>query len=198
MAAGSATISVSQTSNTTGGTFNLAPATFTVNVAPPANTAPASWCWRHRWSELQQGLGAERDLRGHRRRGRQLHLPRHAERGHRSVRLRRIGSQTACCSYTDGGGLTAAGLPETYSIVDPTAPSIGYTLTPSTPDGDNGWYRGDVTLTWTVSDRESPNSLQKTGCVDQSITADQAATTYDCSASSAGGTTGPVSVSDQA
>ena len=40
VAQGSTTISVTQTSNTTGGTFNLAPATFTVNVAPPANTAP--------------------------------------------------------------------------------------------------------------------------------------------------------------
>src|SRR5829696_5073552 len=36
VAQGSTTISVNQTSNNTGGTFNLAPATFTVNVAPPA------------------------------------------------------------------------------------------------------------------------------------------------------------------
>ena len=40
LAAGSATISLTQTSNTTEGTFNLAPATFTVNVAPPPNTPP--------------------------------------------------------------------------------------------------------------------------------------------------------------
>jgi len=38
---GTATISVSQTSNTTPGTFTLAPATFTVNVTPPPNTAPS-------------------------------------------------------------------------------------------------------------------------------------------------------------
>ena len=40
---GSATVSLTQTSNTTGGaTFNLEPATFTVNVtaAPPSNTPP--------------------------------------------------------------------------------------------------------------------------------------------------------------
>jgi hypothetical protein len=41
VAQGSATISLSQTSNTTAGTFNLAPATFTVNVSPPPNTAPS-------------------------------------------------------------------------------------------------------------------------------------------------------------
>ena len=40
LAAGSATISLTQTANTSDGTFNLAPATFTVNVSPPANAAP--------------------------------------------------------------------------------------------------------------------------------------------------------------
>ena len=40
--------------------------------------------------------------------------------------------QTASCSYTDGGGLTASAS-ETYSIVDPSAPGIGYTLDPASP-----------------------------------------------------------------
>jgi hypothetical protein len=41
-AAGSATVTLGQTSNDTGATFNLAPATFTVNVsaAPPSDTTP--------------------------------------------------------------------------------------------------------------------------------------------------------------
>ena len=195
VAIGSATISVSQTSNNTGATFNLAPATFTVNVAPPANTAP---------SVLVAGVtGGESYNKGS--------VPSatcevtDAEDGNSSFPATLsaingpyasdgIGSQEASCSYTDGGGLTAAAS-LSYSIVDPTAPSIGYTLSPIAPDGDNGWYRGDVTLTWTVSDPESPNSLQHTGCADQSITADQTATSYDCSATSAGGATGPVSVS---
>lgn len=102
-----------------------------------------------------------------------------------------LGSQTASCSYTDGGGLTASAT-ATYSIGDPTPPSVGYTLAPASPDGSNGWYTSDVTLTWTVGEPESPNSLQTTGCVDQSITADQAETTYSCPATSAGGSTGPV------
>jgi hypothetical protein len=38
--AGSATISLSETSNTTGGTFNVAPAAFTVNVTAPADATP--------------------------------------------------------------------------------------------------------------------------------------------------------------
>jgi hypothetical protein len=104
-----------------------------------------------------------------------------------------IGQQEASCSYKDAGGLTASAS-VTYSIIDPSPPTIEYTLNPTSPDGSNGWYKSDVTLTWNFSEPESPNSLQKTGCVDQSITADQAATTYSCSATSAGGSVGPVSV----
>ena len=62
-----------------------------------------------------------------------------------------IGSQTASCSYTDAGGLTASAS-ETYSIVDPSAPVISKVVTPATPDGANGWYTSDVTLDWTVSE----------------------------------------------
>ncbi|MBA4376447.1 MAG: hypothetical protein C0401_09790 [Anaerolinea sp.] len=75
---------------------------------------------------------------------------------------------------------------------DTTPPVISYVLTPSTPGGANGWYTGNVTLVWTVTDPES--TVTKTGCVDQSITADQGATTYSCSATSAGGSSGPVTV----
>ena len=78
-----------------------------------------------------------------------------------------------------------------YSIVDPTAPAISSIVAPIAPDGDNGWYRGDVAIDWTVAEPESPNSLQTTGCEDQAIVAAQAATTYACSASSACGSAGP-------
>jgi len=82
----------------------------------------------------------------------------------------------------------------TLTVVgDTTPPIIGYTLTPSSPDGSNGWYKSNVSLIWSVTDPES--TVTKTGCVDQSITADQPATNYSCSASSAGGSAGPVTVS---
>jgi hypothetical protein len=77
---------------------------------------------------------------------------------------------------------------------DTTPPTIDYTLNPTDPDGANGWYKSSVTLTWTVTENESPGSLVKTGCVDQNITADQNATTYSCSASSDGGSAGPETV----
>ena len=192
---GSATISVSQTSNDTSGTFNLAPATFTVNVvASSANTAPTV--------TVSGVVGGASYNKGS--------VPAatcqvtDAEDGDSSFAATLsaitgtnasdgIGSQTASCSYTDGGGLPASAS-ATYSIVDPSAPSISYVVVFATPDGTNGWYKSDVTLTWTVSENESLNSLLKTGCVDQIISADQAATTYSCSATSAGGSSGPVSV----
>ncbi len=77
---------------------------------------------------------------------------------------------------------------------DTTPPSITYTLSPASPDGDNGWYKSNVTLTWTVTEAESAGSLVKTGCVDQNITADQQATTYSCSATSDGGSAAQVDV----
>jgi hypothetical protein len=104
-----------------------------------------------------------------------------------------IGSQTVTCSYTDQGGILASSS-KTYNVVDPSAPVIGYTLAPTSPDGLNDWYTSDVTLTWNLSELQSPNSLQKSGCVDQSIAADQVETTYSCSATSAGGSVGPVDV----
>lgn len=185
--AGTATISVRETSNNTGGTFNLAPATFTANVTGPPNTAPTV--------EVGGVTAGGSYSKGS--------VPAatcqvtDAEDGNSSFAATLspitgtyasdgIGSQTASCSYTDRGGLTASSS-KTYTIVDPTAPAISSALSPTTPDGSNGWYKSDVKLDWTVSEPESPNSLVKAGCVDQNITADQAATEYKCSATSAGG-----------
>jgi len=194
VAVGTATISVSQTSNNTGATFNFAPATFTVNVTPPPNTAPTvavagvtggtSYNKGSVPAATCQVTDAEDGPSSFPATLSAITGP-YASDG--------IGSQTASCSYTDGGGLMASAS-ETYSIVDPSPPVIGSTLSPASPDGSNGWYKSNVTLTWNVSEPESPNSLAKTGCVDQSITADQAATTYSCSATSAGGSAGPVDV----
>ena len=67
-------------------------------------------------------------------------------------------------------------------------------LNPASADGSNGWYKANVSLTWTVTETESPNSLQTTGCVNQNVTADQLETTYSCSAVSAGGSATQVDV----
>lgn len=91
-------------------------------------------------------------------------------------------------------GQAATGTTPTPPPGDSTAPVIAYSLDPSSADGNAGWYRSNVSLTWTVTEEESPTSLSKTGCVDQRITSDQAATTYSCSATSTGGSATEVRV----
>ncbi|MEZ4553073.1 MAG: hypothetical protein R3B59_04125 [Dehalococcoidia bacterium] len=78
--------------------------------------------------------------------------------------------------------------PETPS--DETPPVITYDLDPELPA--NGWYSSTVTLDWTVTDEESATVLQ--GCDDQTVETDQDVTSYSCSASSEGGSSGPVVV----
>ena len=41
-------------------------------------------------------------------------------------------------------------------------------LSPAAPDGSNGWYREPVTVTWQVSDAESP-VIGPAGCAPVSL-----------------------------
>jgi subtilisin family serine protease len=75
--------------------------------------------------------------------------------------------------------------------LDSTPPLVTASLSPGAPDGANGWYRQPVTVTWQVSDAESP-VIAPAGCAPVSLTASASVT---CSATSAGGTTtAPVTV----
>jgi hypothetical protein len=153
---GSATISASQTSNNTGGTFNLAPVTFTVNVAPPPNTVPTV-----QLTGVSEGAAYEVGSVP----------PAHcsvtdAEDGDSTFAAALsaitgpfaafgVGSQTASCAYTDTGGLTASAS-ATYSIVDTIAPLINDDgPTPSAPNGANDWYTTSVTNTFSATDAGS-------------------------------------------
>ncbi len=187
VALGSATITVSETSNSTGGTYAFDTATFTVNVVPPPNTAPTI---------SVEGVAAGATYNKGSVPAATCQVT-DAEDGNSSFAATLsaitgtyasdgIGSQTASCSYTDAGGLPVQAS-KTYSIVDPTPPTISYVLDPASASGLNGWYKTNVSLTWTVTENESPNSLQTTGCVNENVTADQLETTYSCSATSAGG-----------
>ena len=88
----------------------------------------------------------------------------------------------------EGDGTFAASRTYTVSFIDPTAPEIGYTLSPLQPDGDNGWYVSDVGIDWTVSDPES-EIVSSTGCEDDParLTTDTTGDTFICTATSAGG-----------
>ncbi|SDI55324.1 hypothetical protein SAMN05216555_10372 [Arthrobacter cupressi] len=194
---GSTIVSAAVTSNNTGGTFNLAPATFQVNVAPPAptNTAPtlgitgvsagssyskgavpAAVC---NVTDTEDGPSTFPATLG-------------AVTGPDAATG--VGSQTASCDYTDDGGLHAAAS-LSYNIVDATAPGISYTLSPVAPDGLNGWYRSEVYLDWTVTEGDSPSTLALTGCTDQLVSVDQVSADYSCAASSSGGSAAQQTVS---
>ena len=82
------------------------------------------------------------------------------------------------CGTTDALGAFAR-------FVDPTPPL----LVPSIegPLGDGGWYTGDVTVSWEVSDPQTPISAQS-GCETVTVTADTAGATFTCVATSDGGT----------
>jgi hypothetical protein len=53
--------------------------------------------------------------------------------------------------------------------------------------GNNGWYRTNVNVSWTVVDTESDTSASS-GCGSTSVTTDNAGVTFTCSAASGGGT----------
>jgi len=105
-----------------------------------------------------------------------------------------FGDVTVTCSGAVDKAGNSGSASVTYTVADITPPDIDSTLNPATPNGQNGWYTSDVTLTWTVTETQTPDSLSLTGCENQSVTADQAKTTYSCTATSDGGTSGPVDV----
>jgi hypothetical protein len=196
VASGTATVSATETFNDSGGTFDLSPAKFTVNVvAPaPANSAPAvSVVGVATAASYSKGAVPAASC-----------SVVDAEDGNKSFAATLstitgpyaadgIGRQTASCSYTDGGGLTASGS-AIYEIVDPSAPQISYTLDPGTPNGLSEWFTAPLTLSWTVTDADSPASLTTSGCGQQIIAADQVKIEYTCSATSAGGSTSKATV----
>jgi hypothetical protein len=102
-------------------------------------------------------------------------------------------------SDTDGVTFTckatnAAGLSNTQSVTvmrDASAPVI----TPSVVGtlGNNGWYTSDVSVSFTTTDPTS-GVASSSGCAASTVTADDAGTTYHCSASNGAGLEADVSV----
>lgn len=72
---------------------------------------------------------------------------------------------------------------------DTTPPQVTATVNPPAPDGADGFYTGNVTVTWTVTDAESTPTTS--GCEPVTISSDtgDAGTTLTCTATSAGGVT---------
>ncbi|MGN6578136.1 MAG: HYR domain-containing protein [Nocardioides sp.] len=129
-AAGSANVTVSVSSNNTGGTFDVAPATFTVNVAKPANTAPtvsvkgvtsgSAYEYGNVPVAQCEAVDKEDGTSTFRAALSAITGPRASDG---------LGSQTAACAYTDKGDSAgqnklSATASVTYSIVDTTKPLV--------------------------------------------------------------------------
>jgi len=93
-----------------------------------------------------------------------------------------VGASTVCGSAPSVGVFVVA-------AADPTPPVIVPHV--AGPLGNGGWYTGDVTVTWDVSDPQSPISAT-TGCDPVTVWADTAGTTLTCTATSDGGTASAV------
>lgn len=194
VSAGEVQIAAQEASNTTGATFNLLPAKFTVKVAPPSNTAPRlDITGTTTGGSYAKGSVPVTACKAT-----------DAEDGESTAEVTLsaitgpdaatgIGTQTASCSYTDKGGLVASSS-VTYTITDPTVPEISYTLSPATADGLAGWYKSAVTLKWTVAEPDSPSTLALTGCETKTVELDQLEKDYSCSAKSGGGAAEAVTV----
>ncbi len=72
------------------------------------------------------------------------------------------------------------------TVVDTTPPTVTASVIGTL--GADGWYTGDVDMSWTVGDAESAVSSQ-TACAPTTVTTDTAGLTLTCTANSAGGTT---------
>jgi hypothetical protein len=101
---------------------------------------------------------------------------------------------------------TAAGLPDldcgfglpfadtaVLAAIDTTPPSVTAALNPAAPTGQNGFYTGNVAVSWSESDPQSPITAFS-GCDPSTVTTD-GTTTLSCTATSVGGAgTGSVTV----
>jgi hypothetical protein len=95
-----------------------------------------------------------------------------------------LGTTTVTWRAEDAAGNFATDT-QLVNVVDGSPPVI----TPNVAGtlGDDGWYRSDVSVSWTVEDPESGVD-STTGCDPASATTDTAGTTLTCTATSVGGT----------
>ncbi|NJD05913.1 MAG: HYR domain-containing protein [Methylococcaceae bacterium] len=96
-----------------------------------------------------------------------------------------LGNNTVQCNGSDLAG-NIGSTSFTVAVRDPSPPEVTPTLTG--PAGSNGWYTGATSVTWTVTDGQSPVTTA-TGCDPTRFATDGANQSVTCSATSSGGTT---------
>jgi hypothetical protein len=143
------TISLSQVQNTTAGTFNLAPATFTVtvNAAPVTNTKPALTLPNNTTEEATSASGAAVSYTATANDEQDGALTPKCEPVSGSTFP--LGTTTVNCSVTDSGNLSASGS-FTVTVVDTTAPKL--TLPANITEEATGPSGNAVTYSASASD----------------------------------------------
>lgn len=101
-----------------------------------------------------------------------------------------IGTTVVTCTATDNAGNVGSNS-FTITVNDPTPPVI----TPNVAGllGNNGWYRGDVVVSWTVVDPHSGVGSTN-GCGEAMVSTDTASTTFTCTATNNAGVSSSASV----
>lgn len=100
-----------------------------------------------------------------------------------------IGSHTLTLSVFDGEFTSTDDV--TIDVYDPTPPVVTASVTGTE---HNGWYTSDAVVSFTVTDAESAVTTQSPDCAGATVATDTAGMTFACTATSAGGTSTPVSV----
>jgi hypothetical protein len=95
------------------------------------------------------------------------------------------GSYSFTVQAEDANGFTATRAYTLRVVSDTTPPAIAPAINGTL--GNNGWYTGDVAVSWNVSDADSAIATSA-GCNATSVTTDTIGATFTCTASSAGGT----------
>lgn len=97
-----------------------------------------------------------------------------------------IGANTISCSATDNAGnsKSASFVVTVLTAADITAPVIIPTVTGTI--GQNGWFVGPVTVSWSVTDAQS--AITSAACPSVVVTTNGTGQTRSCMATSAGGT----------
>jgi hypothetical protein len=166
LAAGSTTITVARKANTNGsapGTFNLAPATFTVNVTPPPNSPPEveiSGVTAGANYEINDVPTAICNVTDEEDGSSQFNATLTGPTG--TLASYGLGQVEASCSYTDAGDETATDS-LLYNIVDTGDPVITDQGATTDPNGTNDWYTSAVTNTFQAEDFNGTTPTPDTG-----------------------------------
>ncbi len=102
-----------------------------------------------------------------------------------------VGATTVNCSVNDvaGNNRTASFTVTVNQQIDTTPPVVSFQVAPAAPNA-SGWYTASPSVTWSVTDAES--AISSAACANVASVGNTVGQTFSCSATSLGGTTGPV------